>query len=260
MITTKLALLFPLLCLAGLAQTRPAIDPSKVIDLTYDLDDKTVYWPTAKPFEFQRESWGISAGGYWYAAGRFAASEHLGTHIDSPIHFGRGQASTDQIPVSKLIAAAVVIDIVKASASNHDYLLSAVDLNAWERANGTIPAGSIALIRTGWGRYWPDRKAYMGTDVAGDTANLHFPGIGPEAARLLAQRKISGIGIDTASIDHGPSRDFQTHQILNGAGIYGLENIAHLEKLPIKGATLIAAPMKIKGGSGGPVRILAVLP
>ncbi len=86
------------------AQTPPAIDTSKAIDLTYDYDDKTIYWPTAKPFEFQRESWGMSAGGYWYSAGRYSASEHGGTHLDSPIHFGRGQASTEQIPLSKLIA------------------------------------------------------------------------------------------------------------------------------------------------------------
>jgi kynurenine formamidase len=242
------------------AQTRPAIDTSKVIDLTYELDEKTVNWPTAKPFEFQRESWGMSPGGYWYAAGRFSASEHLGTHLDSPIHFGKGQATTDQIPLSKLIAATVVIDITPACASNRDYLLSTADIRKWEQANGAIPAGSIAAIRTGWGRFWPDKKRYLGTDKPGDTANLHFPGIAKDAAQLLVQRKIAGVGIDTASMDYGPSKDFITHQVLNGAGIYGLENIANLEKVPVTGATLIALPMKIKGGSGGPVRIIAVLP
>src|SRR5258707_2678623 len=138
------------------AQTPPAIDTSKAIDLTYDYDEKTIYWPTAKPFEFQRESWGMSAGGYWYSAGRYSASEHGGTHLDSPIHFGKGQASTEQIPVSRLVAAAVVVDISLASAANRDYLLSAADLTKWEKANGAIPAGSIVLIRTGWGQNWPD--------------------------------------------------------------------------------------------------------
>jgi kynurenine formamidase len=251
---------FLLLCVSLAGQTRPAIDVSKLVDLTYDLDDKTIYWPTAKPFEYQRESWGMSPGGYWYAAGRFAASEHLGTHLDSPIHFGRGQASTEQIPLSKLIGPVVVLDIAQACAANPDYLLSVADITKWEQANGAIPAGSIALVRTGWGRYWPDRKRYMGTDKPGDTANLHFPGIARNAAQLLALRKIAGVGIDTASIDHGPSKDFTTHQILNGAGIYGLENVANLDKLPLRGATLIALPMKIRGGSGGPVRIVAVLP
>ncbi len=196
------------------AQTPPAIDTSKAIDLTYDYDEKTIYWPTAKPFEFQRESWGMSAGGYWYSAGRYSASEHGGTHLDSPI---------------------------------------------WEQANGTIPAGSIAVVRTGWGRYWPDKKAYLGTDRPGDTANLRFPGIARDAALLLVERRVAGVGIDTASMDYGQSKDFITHQALNGAGIYGLENIANLEKVPVKGATLIALPMKIKGGSGGPVRIVALL-
>jgi len=242
------------------AQTRPAIDTSKVIDLTYDYDEKTIYWPTAKPFEFQRESWGMSAGGYWYSAGRYSASEHGGTHLDSPIHFGKGQASTEQIPLSRLIAPAVVVDITEACAANHDYRLSAADLKKWEQANGRIPAGCIVMARTGWGRYWPDRKRYLGTDRPGDTANLHFPGIAKDAALLLVERRIAGVGIDTASMDYGQSKDFIAHQALNGAGIYGLENIANLEKVPLKGATLIALPMKIKGGSGGPVRIVALLP
>jgi kynurenine formamidase len=252
--------MFLILAISLGAQTRPAIDTSKAIDLTYDYDEKTVYWPTAKPFEFQKESWGMSPAGYWYTAGRYSASEHVGTHLDSPIHFGKDQASTEQIPLSKLIVPAVVVDITQACASNHDYRLSASDLKKWEQANGAIPAGSIVMVRTGWGRYWPVKKSYLGTDKPGDTANLHFPGIAKDAALLLVERKVAGVGIDTASMDHGPSKDFITHQVLNGAGIYGLENIANLEKVPVKGATLIALPMKIKGGSGGPVRIVALLP
>src|SRR5882672_11437168 len=113
----------------------------------------------------------MSVGGYRCPAGRYSASEHGGTHLDSPIHFGKGQASAEQIPLSKLIAVAVVVDITKACAANHDYRLSAADLKTWEQANGTIPAGSIAVVRTGWGRYWPDKKSYLGTERPGDTAN-----------------------------------------------------------------------------------------
>ncbi len=117
------------------------------------------------------------------------------------------------------------------------------------------------LVRTGWGRFWPDRKNYLGSDVPKDTANLHFPGLSREAAEFLArERKVDGVGIDTASIDPGQSRDFIAHQILNGADIYGLENVANLDKLPATGATLIALPMKIQRGTGGPVRIVAILP
>ena len=236
------------------------IDPQKLVDLTWSYDEKTIYWPTAKPFQFEKESWGISPGGYWYSAGRYSASEHGGTHLDSPIHFGKDQLSTDKIPLSRLVAPAVVIDVRKACDRHPDYLVTATDLTAWEKTHGPIPRGSIAVIHTGWGQFWPDHKRYLGTEKAGDVAGLHFPGIGRDAAELLKSRGVAGVGIDTASMDYGQSKDFITHQVLNGAGIYGLENIAYLEKVPAKGATFIALPMKIAGGSGGPVRLVALLP
>jgi kynurenine formamidase len=243
------------------ANEQSRIDESKIVDLTYSFDEKTVYWPTAKPFQWEKESWGRSAGGYWYTAARYAASEHGGTHLDAPIHFGEGRLAADEIPISRLVGPAVVIDISEAAAKNADYRLSVDDIASWEKANGQMPDNSIALVRSGWGKFWPDRKRYLGTDAPGDTANLHFPGISREAAEFLAKRrKIDGVGIDTASIDHGPSKDFIAHQILNGANIYGLENVANLDRLPAKGATLVALPMKIKGGTGGPVRIIAITP
>ncbi|MGH9799207.1 MAG: cyclase family protein [Blastocatellia bacterium] len=236
------------------------IDESKLVDLTYAFDDKTIYWPTSKAFEWQKESWGKSAGGYWYTAARYAASEHGGTHLDAPIHFGEGKLAADEIPITRLVGPAIVIDIAQACAGNADYRLSAEDITIWEKAHGSIPNEAIVLVRTGWGKFWPDKKKYLGTDAPGDTANLHFPGISREASELLVQRKIEAIGIDTASIDYGQSKDFITHQILYGANIYGLENVANLERLPAKGSTLIALPMKIKGGTGAPARIIALLP
>lgn len=236
------------------------IDEAKLIDLTYAFDDKTIYWPTAKPFEWQKESWGKSAGGYWYTAARYAASEHGGTHLDAPIHFSEAKQAADDIPVSRLVGPAIVIDISQACAANADYQLTTEDIAKWEKEHNTIPNEAIVLVRTGWGRFWPDKKKYLGTDAPGDVANLHFPGISREAAELLAQRKIDAVGIDTASIDYGQSKDFIAHQVLNGANVYGLENVANLERLPAKGATLIALPMKIKGGTGGPARIIALLP
>lgn len=237
-----------------------AINESNVIDLTYTFDETTIYWPTARPFRWEKDAWGPTPGGYWYASASYGASEHGGTHLDSPIHFARGGATTDEIPISRLIGPAIVIDIARACAANPDYLLSVEDIRNWEKSHGRIPDGAIVLIRTGWGKFWPDRKRYLGSDTPGDIANLHFPGISREAAQFLAaERRIDGVGIDTASLDRGQSKDFIAHQILNGANIYGLENVANLEKLPPTGATLIALPMKIKGGTGGPARIIAIL-
>jgi kynurenine formamidase len=234
---------------------------ARAIDLTYSFDEKTIYWPTDQSFHWEKTKWGQSPGGYWYASAAYAASEHGGTHLDSPIHFGAGQATTDAIPLTRLIGPAVVVDIGAACARDRDYTLSVADLEAWEKAHGAIPDGAIVLVRTGWGRFWPEKTPYLGSDVPGDTLGLHFPGIGKDAAEwLVARRKISGVGIDTASLDHGPSRDFIAHRILNGAGLYGLENVANLDRVPVTGATVIALPMKIKGGSGGPVRIIAILP
>jgi kynurenine formamidase len=245
----------------GDSSSRVAIVASKVIDLTYNFDASTIYWPTAKSFDWQKESWGISPGGYWYAAARYAASEHGGTHIDSPIHFGKDKATTDEIPLSRLIGPAAVIDISAACAQDSDYRLNVADITSWEKRYGPIPDGAIVLVHTGWGKLWPDKKRYLGSDAPGDTAHLHFPGISREAAEfLVTKRKINGVGIDTASMDYGPSKDFIAHQIINGANIYGLENVANLGQVPRSGATVIALPMKIKGGTGAPTRIIAILP
>jgi len=236
------------------------IDPAKVIDLTHSFDANTIYWPTEKGFQWEKEIWGKTAGGYFYASAKFAAAEHGGTHLDSPIHFAEGKQTVDQLTVQQLIGPAIVIDVAAACARNPDYLAAPADLAAWEKAHGAIPAGSIVLFKTGWSARWPDKKRYMGTDQPGDVAGLHFPGIAPAAAKVLLDRRIRAVGIDTASIDYGQSRDFIVHQIANGANVPGLENIANLDRLPAHGAYVIALPMKIAGGSGGPLRIVALVP
>lgn len=241
-------------------QAANAIDPAKVVDLTHSFDANTIYWPTEKGFQWERGTWGRTPGGYFYASARFSSAEHGGTHIDSPLHFAEGQPSVDQLTMRQLIGPAVVIDVSEACAKDADFLVSPADLSNWEGKHGKIPAGSIVLFRTGWSARWPDKKRYMGTDKPGDLEGLHFPGIGAAAAKVLLQRHIQGVGIDTASIDYGQSKDFIVHRELCGNGIYGLENIANLERVPATGATLIALPMKIAGGSGAPVRIIAILP
>jgi kynurenine formamidase len=237
------------------------IDENKLVDLTYPLDAQNVFWPTNKPFTWEKSFWGRTAQGYWYASAEFSMSEHGGTHIDAPIHFSEGRQAVDEIPLHKLIAPAVVIDVRPAVAEKRDYRLSKQDVDRWESRHGLIPQGAVVLMLTGWGQAWPDKSRYLGSVTPADPKTLHFPGFSKEAAEFLVkERQIDGIGIDTPSIDYGPSQDFIVHQIINGANCYGLENVAHLEKLPPKGAILLALPIKIKGGTGGPVRIIAVLP
>ena len=261
----------PLLLALALVSAVPAAwaaDPPinlqgvKVVDLTYAFDEKTIYWPTSPTtFQLNRLSYGKTEGGYFYASNAFCTPEHGGTHLDAPIHFAEGKRTADQIPVEQLIGPAVVIDVSAKAAADPDYRLTAEDVRAWETKNGAIPKDSIVLLRTGWGKRWPDRKRYLGDDKPGDASNLHFPSYGAEAARyLVEQRKVKALGVDTASIDYGPSKDFIVHQIAGGANIPGLENVANLEEFPETGAWIIALPMKIAGGSGGPVRVVALVP
>ena len=237
-----------------------AIDSAKLVDLTYTFDENTVYWPNAEGFRHRKDSWTQSPGGYWYAAGEFASAEHGGTHLDAPVHFSEGKLTLDKLPVERLVAPVQVIDVSSKAAQDRDYRVTVEDIALWERAHTNIAENSIVVIRTGWGKFWPDRKQYLGSDVKGDITHLHFPALSKEAAEVLVTRKIAGLGIDTASMDYGPSADFIVHQVLNGANIYGIENIANAEKLPETGATLIVLPMKIGEGSGGPARVVALLP
>jgi kynurenine formamidase len=238
------------------------LSKAKVVDLTHPFDERTVYWPNApSTFKLTKLADGLTEGGYYYRTNSFCAPEHGGTHLDAPSHFAKDGWATDQIPVARLVARAVVLDVSKQAASDPDYRLTAEDVRAFEKRNGTIPAGAIALLRTGWGARWPDRKRYLGDDTPGETSHLHFPSYGKEAAELLAkERKVAALGLDTASIDYGPSKDFIVHQIVGAANVPGLENLANLDQLPETGAWIVALPMKIAGGSGGPLRAVALLP
>ena len=240
-----------------------AVDLSlaRVIDLTHPFDDRTLYWPTSpSTFELKRLSYGETPGGWFYASNSLCTPEHGGTHLDSPIHFDKAGKTVDQIPPRQLIAPGVVIDVSAKAAADPDYRLSVEDLRSWEKLHGNIPAGAIVLLRTGWGKRWPDRKRYLGDDTPGDASKLHFPSYGKESAEyLVRQRHVAALGVDTASIDFGASKDFIVHRIASAAGVPGLENVANLDQLPPVGAWVIALPMKITGGSGGPLRIVALV-
>jgi kynurenine formamidase len=246
---------------ATLAQTVD-LATSTIVDLTHAYNEKTVYWPTEKAtFKLEPRAFGKTPGGYFYAAFAFCLPEHGGTHLDAPLHFGEGRDASDRVPLRRLMGAAVVIDVTARTARDRDYRVTREDVEQFEKMHGRIAPGTIVLARTGWSRHWPDRKAYLGDDTPGDASNLHFPGYGESAARLLVEdREVSTLGIDTASMDYGPSTDFVVHRIAAARNVPGLENLTGLERLPPRGATIIALPMKIEGGSGGPVRVVALLP
>jgi kynurenine formamidase len=238
-------------------------DPDAWIDLSYPFNAEAVYWPTAEPFVLETVADGVTPGGYYYAANNISGAEHGGTHLDAPIHFAAGKQTTEAIPLDRLVGPAVVVDVTAAAAADADYLVGVEDLEAFEASHGRIPAGAILLLRTGWGARWPDAEAYLGTALRGAEAIplLHFPGLDPAAARwLVEQRSIDAIGIDTPSIDFGQSTRFETHQILFAADMPAFENVAQLDRMPQTGAYVVALPMKIEGGSGGPLRIVGVLP
>jgi len=248
---------------AGCQRQEPKpLTADRIIDLSYAYDSTTIYWPTEKGFLFEKGTEGMTPGGYFYTANRFWTPEHGGTHIDAPIHFYAGHWTVDQIPVETFIGSGIVIDVSRQCAENRDYLIQKSDCEAWEAEHERIPEGAIVLLRTGFGKYWPDREQYMGTNERGNEAvpKLHFPGLRPDAAKWLAdERKIKAVGLDTPSIDYGQSSRFETHVALFERNVPALENVANLDQLPAKGFTVIALPMKIKGGSGGPVRIIALL-
>src|SRR5687768_2262548 len=244
-----------------MAQRAPAIPSGRIVDLSHAFDASSVYWPTAEPFKLETDFEGMTDKGYFYSAYRYSAAEHGGTHLDSPVHFAKGRHTVDEIPLQQLMGSAIVIDVTQQCASNADYQVSVADFQNWERRNGRIAPGTIVLLRTGFGKRYPDRQSYLGTDERGApaVAKLHFPGLDPAAARWLTQnRSIKAIGLDTASIDYGQSTLFESHRILFEKNIPALENVANLEQLPSKGFSVIALPMKIKGGSGGPLRVVAL--
>lgn len=260
------SLLLAALALGAAGCRTPAPPPwsGEIVDLTHAFGEDTIYWPTdVDGFVFEELSAGLTEQGYYYTANRFRTAEHGGTHIDAPLHFAVGAAAVDEIPLERLVGPAVVVDLVAAAEANADYEVTRDDFATWEAQHGPLPEGSIVLLRTGFGARWPDRASYLGTDRRGPSAipELHFPGLHPDAARwLVAERSIGAIGLDTPSIDTGQSKLFESHRILFAHGIPAFENLAHLDSLPARGFYVVALPMKIRGGSGGPLRAIAIVP
>ena len=252
---------FFLLGLTDLALAFDVADYS-VVDLSHAYGDSTLYWPTS-PASFQKEvlAYGDTDQGYFYSAYAVCTPEHGGTHIDAPVHFAKTGLSTDELPVEDLIAPAVVIDVSAKASKDRNYRLTVADIEQFEENYGAIAAGAIVLMRTDWSNRWPDAMGYLGDDTPGDASKLEFPGFGAAATRLLVEDRRAGmLGIDTASVDYGPSQDFIVHQIGAAQGVPNLENLTNLAALPATGSVVMALPMKIEGGSGGPVRVIALVP
>ena len=240
-----------------------AFREGRVVDLTHTFNRATIYWPTEDGFKLVKEKAGVTEKGYYYAANRFIAAEHGGTHIDAPIHFSANGQSVDAIPLERLVGEAAVIDVTEACGKNPDYQVGIDDLRRWEETHQRQLVDVIVLLRTGYAKRWPNRKAYLGTEARGvkGVAELQFPGLAPAAAKWLTQhRSIGAVGIDTASIDYGQSKRFESHVTLFAHAIPAIENVGDMSDLPTAGATIIALPLKIGGGSGSPVRIIAILP
>lgn len=251
-----------LVLIAGCEERKGVLVYDQVVDLSHAYDSTTIYWPTEKGFLLERGPAGMTPAGFYYSANRFWTPEHGGTHIDAPIHFHEARNSVDQIPVEQLIGPGIVVDVSEQCAQDRDYQVSVEDFHNWEMKHGRIPEEAIVLLRTGFGQYWPDRERYMGTNERGAdaVAKLHFPGLHPDAARWLTeQRSVKAIGLDTPSIDYGQSTRFESHVALFAHNIPAFENVANLHLVPEKGFTVVALPMKIKGGSGGPLRIVALI-
>lgn len=229
---------------------------SRILDLTYALNDHIPHWPGDKaPFTVTIEET-IAQNGYFTR--RFSMLEHYGTHMDAPAHFVSGQATVDAVPPERLIVPAVVVDISAQATRDPDYRLTVEDLRQWEQQHGRIPARAVVFLRTGWGDRWNDPARYANQDASGV---MHFPGFSLAAAEFLTkERDIAGLGIDTLSVDYGPSKEFEVHHFTHAAGLYHLENVANLEQLPATGTLVIVAPIKLEGGSGGPTRIFALVP
>ncbi|MDN3642853.1 cyclase family protein [Lutimonas halocynthiae] len=238
--------------------------PQTIVDLSHDYSKETIYWVTAKQFDMDTVFAGQTEGGFYYSANNFSTAEHGGTHLDAPIHFAENGLTVDQIPLESLIGPAIKIDVSENALANRDYLISINDFKSWESKEGMhIPNGSIVLLETGYSKFYPDHIKYMGTDQRGPDAVklLHFPGLSEEAATWLTQnRSIKAIGIDTPSIDYGQSKLFKSHVVLLSNNIPAFENLTNLDQAPAKDFQVIALPMKIKGGSGAPLRAIALIP
>jgi kynurenine formamidase len=229
---------------------------ANVVDLTHTLDENTPYIPVPGiTFPFKKTPIATVAKN-GVAAYRWEIHEHLGTQIDAPTHFFERGRSLDQLPVDSLVVPLVVIDVSARAASDPDTSVTVADIEAWERQHGRIPERAAVMMTAGWDSRINDAKAFVNADAAGV---MHFPGFSVEAASFLARsRHVAGIGVDTLSLDRGFDVTYATHKVWLATGNWGVELVANLRRVPPVGATVFVGATKVKGATGGPVRLIAV--
>jgi kynurenine formamidase len=257
----KVMLLVPVL-LAGLvvvAQTtdrQPVRRFAHIVDLTHVLDEDTPYIPVPNiTFPFKKTPIATVAKN-GVAAYRWDIHEHIGTQIDAPTHFFEDGRSLDLLPVDTLVVPLVVIDVSARTASNPDTSLTVADIEAWEHRHGRIAGDAAVMMASGWESRVNEAKAFVNADASGA---MHFPGFSPEAARFLAHsRQVSGIGVDTLSLDPGLDVTYAAHKSWLATGKWGVELVANLRQVPPVGATVFVGAAKVRGATGGPVRLIAV--
>ncbi|XP_038075907.1 isatin hydrolase-like [Patiria miniata] len=257
---------FSVLVLLCVVTSVLTLEKGTFLDMSYGYDENTLAYPSVGFFQLSIGERGPTDNFPWLEYNYMSLPEHIGTHIDAPAHFAKGRMRVDDIPIGRLICAAVRVDISEKAKIDRDYGMTVQDLQDWEEIHGKIPDESLLFVYTGWGAFYPDRLAYQGTtrndtylDEQGESL-VHSPGVGPEAGTWLVQnRNIVGLGIDGPNLDCGQNEEFMTHRVLMEADIYGIENVANLDQLPNTGAKVYALPMKIVDGSGAPVRIIAML-
>lgn len=232
--------------------THVGLRPEKLVDLTQPLGPATILWPGSRPFAADIEVDHDTHGVY---ARDLSLPEHTGTHLDAPAHFVRNGATVDEILLGALVRPAVCLDVRELVGDDASFTLSAAMIETIEDRDGVIPADTAVLVCTGWDRFHGDPDRFRGP---GDS--LAFPGIAADAARLLVGRDVAGVGIDTLGVDAGHATTFPTHQIMLAAGLWHLEGLMHLERVPPRGAWLVAAAIPVVKASGAPARAFAILP
>ena len=227
---------------------------SRVIDLTQPLYEGMPFWPGTEAIEIKR----LADYDQGYRMHKFSMWENIGTHVDSPSHFAasKGKRTIDQLSPAQLVVPAVVINVEEKAQVNSDYLLSVADITAWEGRHGRIKGGTLVLMHTGWHRKFSDAKAYVNQDEEGI---LHFPGFSVAAAKLLLERNVAGIGIDTMSLDPGNDLSFPVHNVMLAEDKFQIENMNNLDLLPASGATVIIGVLPVRQGSQAQARILGLI-